>query len=211
IGSTSHVIPPEQSSEVRSLDQRIARNQSELTQLLTRYTPQHPDVIRKQDIIENLRQQRSEAVARLRANPQRTSGTSSAAYGDLQRRLRDLDIEIDTLRSSIEQRTLQISVLEANSEKATGAESELDDLTREYETTKQQYETLRSRLNAAQLSQDVTALGTPLNFEIIDPPEIPNQASGPPRLLFMTVVLLAGLGAGGVFALFMSQIRPVFL
>src|SRR5699024_9641395 len=34
---------------------------------------------------------------------------------------------------------------------------------------------------------------------------------GPPRMLFMLVVLLAGIGGGGAFAFFLSQIRPVFM
>lgn len=211
LASNSIAVSPSQSSEVQALDNQIDQHQAQLTQLLTRYTPQHPDVVRNKHIISRLQQKRQQVVARLRAHPRHIPGTSSATYQQARQSLGELKIEIDTLRASINQKKLQTSVLAANSGKATDAAGEMADLSRNYETTKQQYSELLSRLNKAQLSRDVDAFGNPLNFQIIDPPQVPDAPSGPPRLLFMLVVLVAGLGGGGLFAFFLSQIRPVFM
>lgn len=211
LASTSVAVPASQSSEVQALDARINQYQNELNQLLTRYTPQHPDVVRNKQIIGRLQQKRQQLLAQLRANPRRIPGTRTAAYGQAQQRVSDLQVEIDTLKSAIEQKTLQTNVLESNSGAATTAAAQLADLSRDYETTKKQYETLLGRLNKARMSRDVDTLGSPLDFQIVDPPVVPDIPSGPPRMLFMLVVLIAGLGGGGVFALFLSQIRPVFM
>lgn len=211
LASNSVAVPASQNSEVRSLDSRIDHYQTELTQLLTRYTPQHPDVVRDKQIIERLQQQRQQLAAKLRANPSHVPGTSTAAYSEAKQHLSELQVEIDTLQSQVEQKTLQTQVLASNSGKATTAAAQLADLSRDYETTKKQYETLLDRLNKARMSRDVDTLGDPLDFQIIDPPVVPDTPSGPPRMLFMLVVLVAGLGGGGAFAFFLSQIRPVFM
>lgn len=211
LGGESVAVPASSSPKVQALDQQIDQYQKQLTQLLTRYTPQHPDVIRHKNVIERLQQQRSELMAKLRANPQRVPGTGSSEYRQAKQKLDELQIEIDTLESTIDEKALQTKVLASNSGKATDAAAQMADLSRNYETTKTQYETLLGRLNKARMSRDVDSLGDPLDFKIVDPPEIPDTPSGPPRMLFMLVVLLAGLGGGGAFAFFLSQIKPVFM
>lgn len=211
VAGSSVAIPPSQSSKVQSLDARLDRYQDELRQLLTQYTPEHPDVIRHKQVIDRLQQKRQEVVADLRANPQRVPGTSTAKYNRLKQRLNAIEVEIETLHSSIADKKLQVNVLGSNSGEATEAAAQLADLSRDYESTKNQYETLLSRLNAARLSRDVDTYSEPLEFRIINPPVVPDSPSGPPRMLFMLVVLLAGLGGGGVFAFFLGQIRPVFM
>lgn len=211
LASSSIAVPASQNSQVRALAARIDQYQAELNQLLTRYTAQHPDVIRDKQIIERLQQQRQQLLARLRANPNHVPGSSTAAYGEASQRLSELQVEIDTLQSAIDQKTLEANVLESNSGEATVAAAELADLSRDYETIKTQYETLLSRLNKARMSRDVDTLGSPLDFQIVDPPVVPDTPSGPPRMLYMLVVLIAGLGGGAVFAFFLSQIKPVFM
>lgn len=211
LSSGSRIIPPGQTSRVQSLDARIAQKESQLQQLLTRYTSQHPDVIRLQGIISRLQEERQQAVAQYRANPQRAYSVNSPAYRQVSERLNELNIEIDTLRAAIERQTAQIEELAAGSDEATDAQAQLSQLTRNYEIIKQQYEELLNRLYTARLSDDVATIGDNLNFRIVDPPETPDIASGPPRMLYMLAVLLAGLGGGAVFALFLSQVRPVFM
>lgn len=211
LASNSVVIPPSSSAEVQALDQRIDQHQAKLRQLLTRYTAQHPDVVRNKQIIDRLQQKRQALVAQLRANPQRIPGTSTGAYQAVKQRLNELQVEIDTLRAAIDRKALQTQILASNSGQATTAAAQLADLSRNYETTKEQYKALLSRLNKARLSRDVDTFGNPLDFQIIDPPVIPDAPSGPPRMLFMLVVLIMGLGGGGIFSFFLAQIKPVFM
>lgn len=211
LAGNSVAVPVSQSSKVQSLDGQIRRYENELSQLLTQYTPQYPDVVRHNEIIERLKSKRADLVENLRAHPEYVPGTSTAKYGRLEQRLRELKVEIETLKSSIADKTLQVKVLSSNSGEATEASAQFADLSRDYESTKQQYEELLSRLNAARLSRDVDTFSDPIEFRIVNPPEVPSTASGPPRLLFMLVVLCAGLGGGAVFAFFLAQIRPVFM
>ncbi len=56
----------------------------------------------------------------------------------------------------------------------------------------------------------VETTGEKIQFRIVDPPEIPIVPSGPPRLLFMSAVLLGALGAGVVIAFLMAQLDDTF-
>ena len=48
--------------------------------------------------------------------------------------------------------------------------------------------------------------GEKIQFRIVDPPQVPTLPSGPPRLILMSAVLAAALGAGVVIAFLMSQL-----
>ncbi len=211
LGSSSRTVSPEQSPEVQSIDAQLEQDRAQLTQLLSRYTDQHPDVIALEDTIARLQQQRQQAVAELRANPVRVPGANTAVYEQVSQQLNDVEVEISTLRASIEQKTALVEELRSGADQTTDVQAEQANLMRNYDVTQRQYENLLNRLYSARLSQDISASGDRLKFRIVDPPEAPASPSGPPRTIFMTAVLLLGLGAGAVFALFLSQVRPVFM
>lgn len=206
----SRTVPPEQSQAVRDLDARIEQSERNLDQMLSRYTPQYPDVLSLERDIDRLRADRVETIARLRANPERVT---YGGNGDpvAQRELSDLRLEIGGLERAIERRQTRVDALVGDADQITEAQAQLAQMQRSYESTRDQYEKLLARLYSAQLSDEVERSGNGLKFNVIDPPETPAEPSGPQRALLMAVVLVCSLGAGGVFSFLMSQIRPVFI
>jgi polysaccharide chain length determinant protein (PEP-CTERM system associated) len=211
LGGKRVAVPPNAAPQIQRIDKQIDQHETNLSQLLTNDTPQNPDVIGQKDIIKRLKKKKKKLMAQLRKDPYRIPGKSSDAYREAKNKLSQTNNQMDALQTSIEQKKLQINVLNGNSGKATGAAAKLANLSSNYNTTNKQYHELLSRLNKAKLSRSVDTLGNPLNFQIIDPPQVPDAPSGPPRILYMLVVLLAGLGGGAIFAFFLSQIRPVFM
>jgi predicted lipid-binding transport protein (Tim44 family) len=92
---------------------------------------------------------------------------------------------------------------------APQVEAEYARLTRDYDITKLQYQTLVDRLNRAKLSDKAEATGV-VRFEVVDPPTGNQAPVSPdrPRLIF--VVLLGGLVAGLGVGYLLHQLRPVF-
>ncbi|MES1930701.1 polysaccharide chain length determinant protein [Salinisphaera dokdonensis CL-ES53] len=206
----SRIVPAEQSEQVREIDARLEQAERNLDQLLSRYTPQYPDVVSLQRDIDRMRSERAGTVARLRRNPERVT---YGGGGDrvAQRELAEVELEIGGLVRTIERRQATIDALVGDADEITEAQAQLAQLRRNYDSTKDQYEKLLGRLYSAQLSDEVERSGNGLKFNVIDPPETPAEPAGPQRALLMAVVLIGSLGAGGVFSFLMSQIRPVFI
>jgi uncharacterized protein involved in exopolysaccharide biosynthesis len=90
-------------------------------------------------------------------------------------------------------------------------ESQLAQLTRDYQINKENYEKLIGRREAAKLSGDLTTTSDMMSFKIIDPPTMPLRPIGPNRLMLYSIVLGVALVAGAAMALLVSQVRPTYL
>lgn len=203
-------IAPERSPQVVGLDKQIASRRDQLGRMLGKYTPKHPDVLSTKREIARLKENRADKIAELRANPERieaSSGGGSALRGQLN----EARVSVGTLESSISRKESQLDDLRAGADDMTDAQAQLAELTRNYQVTKSQYEKLLTRLYSARLSEDVERSSNPLQFQVIDPPEIASEPSGPDRFALITAALLGSLAAGGAFAFLISQMRPVFI
>ena len=94
--------------------------------------------------------------------------------------------------------------------RAPKVEAELADLNRDYEILKGNYEGLLSRRESARLAQAVETKSDNIQFKLVDPPRVPTKPVAPNRPLFMSVVLIMGLGAGVGFAFLLAQLDDSF-
>ena len=90
-------------------------------------------------------------------------------------------------------------------------EAESTALNRDYGITKQKYEELLQRKEAAELSRRADVSSEELQFRTIEPPLVPDQPTGPKRLMFYTGILIMGFGVGIGLAFLISQLRPVLV
>ena len=88
-------------------------------------------------------------------------------------------------------------------------EAEAQGLNRDYEITKRKYLELLGRKEQAELSRKAEATADEVQFRVIDPPTLPSKPSGPKRVVFYTLVLIFGFGAGLAVAFLISQLKPV--
>lgn len=195
---------------VTSLDAQIQSNSQQLNDLLLKYTDQHPDVIALKDRIARLRKERDKAAA-APAAPGSVDLTTNPVYQKLQMDLNTVNVQVQTLQTKIADQQRQITDLKSQVDAITEVETQLKNLTRNYDVTKQRYQELLTRLNTAELSRDAEHSGKQIQFQIIDPPVLPAAPMGPNRPLYVLVVLVAALGAGLAFAFFLHQVRPVFM
>jgi len=49
-----------------------------------------------------------------------------------------------------------------------------------------------------------------VEFQVVDPPHVPLSPTSPNRPLFITIVLIGGILAGGAFGFVLYQLRPTF-
>lgn len=184
---------------IQDLDRQIASYQHQLDKLLLSYTDEYPDVVTMRRMIKELQDRR----AALRKHPETTSvaGVSEAPGRSI----------AQGLAAQIATQKARIADLHAKADKIADVQTTLQQLTRNLDTTKKQYDELVARLNTAQLSQDASQSGNNLKFRVINPPVVPLLPTSPNRglLLLMVFGLAVVIGAG--FAYFMHKIKPVFV
>lgn len=192
---------------------RIADTQARLDDLLLRFTDRHPDVIAARETLEQLRARQKEELAALRRGDAGVAATTGARANpvrqNIQLQLNQVEVEIAALRTQIADRRRNEADLRRVIDTVPEVEAEYARLTRDYDVTRTQYNSLLERLERARLSGDAEQTGT-VKFNIVDPPSVSFRPIFPNRPLLLAAVLLAGLGVGCGLAYLIHMIKPVF-
>lgn len=206
VSNTGGTTAQRVNTSLDAIDQQIAAAQQQLDKLLLNYTDQYPDVISTRRMIKELKARREDVLkhpgradtafaSAARSGAGRTGGTPDARM----------------LAGQIAAQQKQIDDLKANADKIAETQVALQQLTRNYEINKSQYDELVSRLNTAQMSQDATQTGNNLKFRVVSPPVVPLLPVSPNRPLLLAIVFLLAVAIAVTYAYFLHKIQPVFV
>lgn len=201
----------ESSPEIKALEQRIAALEGTLDGLLLRFTNKHPEVVQTRSVIASLKAQKRSEEARLQASlPEQFSGLlNSPVYQQMRTMLAESEANEAELRTRVQEFQRRVNGLEEKVDSIPLVESELLQLTRDYDVISQQHQTLLSRRESARISDNVEQDASDVKFRVIDPPFVPQKPSEPNKILLNSAVFIFALGAGGGLALLLSLIKPV--
>lgn len=171
-------------------------------------TDRHPDVITLRNQIASLRSQAAAAP--------RTSGGSSVirtpnpAYSSLQGLRAERSATLAGLRSR--RATLQAELTQLTSRQSLepGVASEMDNINREYDIAKEQYDASLAERRAVELDDNIETKTDAVKFSIIDKPSLSSVPSAPNRPLLLTIVLFFGIGAGLACAFALGHLQTSF-
>ncbi len=196
---------------------RIIEIEAQVAELLTRYTEKHPDVViakRRLAALEAKNERELEAALESELSASETlseeTGVPNPLYAQMQLRLIEQQSFVQISKRRVDQIRGQIGELERLRSNVPAVEAELKKLNRDYAIIKSNYEQLLSRRESARISQEREVSAEPVQFRVVDPPEVPALPDGPNRGLFLTVVLIAGLGAGIGLSWVMIFIQDTF-
>lgn len=194
-GATAAAGPAE---GAEAAEPRLVRLQRELEALLGRYTEKYPEVIRVRTEIAALEQQLA-AGQRDDAPRSGTEGTGvvpqgsrlKQAVGDVEAELRALKTEERSLRAAIAQYQQRV-------ENTPRREQEFQELSRDYQSTKELYGRLLKRYEEAQLAETLEQRQKGEQFRIVEPAIPAQQPAAPnrPRLALVGLALSLGLAIG---------------
>ena len=191
------------------LDNRINELEKQLDALRLRYTEKHPDVIATARMIDQLKEQKKkEAKEKKPAAP--ATQSQNPVQQQLSITLAEAEANVASMKARVAEYQRRHAELKAAAKAVPQYEAEFTQLTRDYEVTKTNYQNLLARRESAQISQNMEANTTVIDFRIVDPPQVPSIPSAPNRPLLTSMVLLVALGLGIALAFLLSQLRPTF-
>ncbi len=180
-----------------TLEQQLAGLQDQLSQMLLRYTPDYPDVVKLKAQIEAVKSRMSadmEAKPATQPNPARLHEPPQLVQ--LRTRVKQDDLTIAELTKRQNQIQDQIRLLQGRVQASPMVEQKFKDLTRNYQTAQLIYNELLRKQSDSSMAKDLEQERESDVFRILDPPSFPLLPSFPKPIQFVG----GGLGAGLVLA-----------
>ena len=195
-----------------TLDTRIENAQRRLDELSLAYTDRHPDIAALRRTLEDLEQQRNEALDMFQQGL-RTDASAleqNPVYQQMRMTLSQVQVEVSSLEVRAAEHRRRIAELQGLVDTVPQIEAELKRLDRDYDVNQRQFAELLQRRERAAMSQSLEDRGDRVQFRVIEPARVPLSPSGPDRFRLSTAVLFLGLLAGGGVSFLLSQVRPMF-
>ncbi len=187
--------------------QQLETAQARLRVLETRYTPDHPDVRAQKATIRDLE-------AKLAAEngsrpPSSALKPVTLAEASRQKRLRELNTEIQNLDTQLDRKRTQgdqlegqIASYQAKVNAAPTREAELKEMNRDYETLQNTYTSFLSKREDAKVAANLERTQSGEQFRVLDPARVPERPYSPKIMKINMTGAFLGLSIGlGIVAL----------
>ena len=180
-----------------TLDQQLTTLQEQLSSLQSRYTPEHPDVIKTKNQLEQLRKRIADAPKTNATAPNTApSELEPPAIQQLRAKLKQDDISIADLTKRQNQIQSQIGVLQGRLQLSPAVEQQFKELTRSYQAASDSYNELLRKRDQASIATDLLQQQQGETFSMEDPPSLPMTPSFPKKPIFAGGGLAGGLALG---------------
>lgn len=176
-----------------TIDQRLATLQDQLVALRAKYTDEYPDVVKLNSQITDLKRQ---MAAEPPPSPQTASDRPAAGeppqLQQLRAKLHQDEVNIADLIKREAQIQEQIRVLQGRIQSSPAVEQQYKELTRNYQTALDFYNTLLKNREQAAMATNLEQRQEGEQFRVLDPPSLPTSPSFPKK----ATVLGGGVGGG---------------
>jgi uncharacterized protein involved in exopolysaccharide biosynthesis len=188
------------SSNPQTLQQQLATLQSQLLDLQARYTPDHPDVIKTQADIAQVRKKLDEVnnpTDKADSAPTTDKGTATEPVEIRQMRLQLHQYEDLITQATRDEKKLQdeIATYQGRIALSPAVEEQYKGLARDYDTTQKTYQDLLADKSKSDITLHMEQQLQGEQMRLMNPASLPDLPSFPNRLFF------AGGGLGAGFAL----------
>lgn len=193
-GNTENITDPEAG---------LAQLESALIVLRSKYSDEHPDVIATKKRIEALRARLGKGTGTKGGG---TVGRGGAEARSVRREMGDIEAELVALNQENKSLKDAIVELENNIKEMPIKGQDLIKIKRDYENTRETYDKLLAARQEADFQKDLVSSQKGEQFKIVDPPTMPTEPDGPPRLIIaivsviLSILLFFGISFGCYFS-----------
>ena len=191
------------------IDKELDQLKAQLADLTSHYTDKHPDVRKTKEQIVRAENRRERIIAEMNSRANNPSPEAAAATPldpksgpllELESQLKANRLEIANREAEIKDEQSKISQYQGRLNMAPVMEQQYADITRDYDQSKADYESLLAKKNQSEMSTDLEKTQQGERFRMLDPPNLPARPYKPNRLLLCGAGLAVGLVLGGGIA-----------
>ncbi len=195
---------------VSSIDDELSRLRSELAAAQARYTDQNPDVVRLKNEIARAEKLKQSTDARRAAGDQGDKApiSPSSPMAQVQAQLKANAQEIKSTEAQVRALDQQIRSYQGRLNAAPAVEQKLADLTRDYDESKANYDSLLKKQLQSQMATNLEKKQQGQQFRVLDPPSLPQKPFSPKRMKIALGGLAAGLALGIALAVLLELFDP---
>jgi polysaccharide biosynthesis transport protein len=189
-----------------ALETKLTDLRLQLAEVRSKYTDKYPDAVALQDKIsetEKLKKQSEEELAaNQKASKEKTAaehGTEAAASNpsptimQIQSQLKVNQLETENLQKQETDIKAQISSYQARLNLTPRTEQELAEVSRGYEESLSNYNSLLQKQNQSMLATNLQQRQQGEQFRILDPPSLPSKPTSPNHLKLSLIGLILGM------------------
>jgi len=189
-----------------AIDRELDRLKAQLADLSSHYTDRHPDVRKTKEQIARTEKMRerflsdandvtsSESTAANPAEPKTT------ALLELESQLKANRIEIGNHEMAIRDLQGKVAQYQGRLNMAPVMEQQFADITRDYEQSKADYDSLLAKRNQSEMATNLEKTRQGEHFRMLDPPSLPTKPFKPKRLQWCGIGLMVGLVLGAAIS-----------
>ena len=190
-----------------AIDKELDRLKAQLADLSSHYTDKHPDVRKTREQIARTEKMRERVIADMGKTGSSSTTDSPAAvpFDPKSAPLLELESQLQANRAEIVNRQAEIKDLQGKIYEYQGRlnrapvmEQQFTDLTRDYEQSKANYDSLLAKKNQSEMATDLEKTQQGEHFRMLDPPNLPVRPAKPNRLQMCGIGLAVGLFLGGL-------------
>lgn len=207
-GDSTVTAPEALEAELKTLRVQLADAQS-------KYTDSYPDVVALKDMIAKTEQLKKQIEDEIATKQQEVADSAADASESrpasmrngtlnpmmqIQSQLKANQFETENLKQQERKIQSELSEYQARLNGTPQTEQELADISRGYEESQLNYNSLLQKQNQSQLATSLEQRQQGQQFRIIDPPSMPYKPSAPNRALVSLGGLVLGLAVGAALA-----------
>jgi polysaccharide chain length determinant protein (PEP-CTERM system associated) len=197
----SALTPPGQRA-LSYYEAQLNQAKNHLSALKAKYTSRHPDILTAEKYVAELERKIEKMKSQEKAESMKGDDTAMmfspiAAYVKAaETQLIATDLEIRRLKEEDSKTKARIAEFQARVEKTPMRELAMANLSRDYQNTKESYQSLLKKSEEAQQAENLERRQKGEQFKVIDPARIPEKPMQGKVFKILLFGLLAGVGSG---------------
>ncbi|MES9827644.1 MAG: lipopolysaccharide biosynthesis protein [Candidatus Thiodiazotropha sp.] len=179
-------------NRVMGTEDRLRALQTEYLALATRYTDNHPTLIKMKGEIEVLEKKYYAGLS----DKNNITRSDNPAYVQLEAQLQAADSELVSLKTMRDKIKGKIQNFEERLMQSPQVEREYRKLTRDYENALIKYQEVKAKQLEAQLAESLERERKGERFSLIEPPQLPEKPDKPSRVAILFLGIIFGIAGG---------------
>ena len=186
-----------------SPEERLQTLKSDLARASALYTQAHPDIVRLKRMI-------AQTEAELgKQGKGKASGDDALlrnpGQAELKSKIASVDSRLMSLRDQEGELNDRIVNLQSQILKTPEVEQRLSQISFDYQAVSKEYDEVRSKLQQAELAENLESQKMAERFILLEPPKVPEIPNRPKRIKYLVMAIFLSLG-GGIAVAFAAEI-----